>query len=127
MPIKVVTIKDIVYGYRLNPNGITAKAIFYKKSVDTFWVTELCLNELPRFKVSYDQRAYEYLLRQSLMNEARIKNQGKKIREAVFVLTSELMKIYFSGFSSKDSKMKKIEIALRNRQFIQFELSKLYL
>ena len=85
------------------------------------------MNELPRFKVSYDQRAYEYLLRQSLMNETRIKNQGKKIREAVFVLTSELMKIYFSGFSSKDSKMKKIEIALRNRQFIQFELSKLYL
>ena len=85
------------------------------------------LNELPRFKVSYDQQSYEYLLRQSLMNEARIKNQGKKIREAVFVLTSELMKIYFSGFSSKDSKMKKIEIALRNRQFIQFELSKLYL
>ena len=113
--------------YRLNPNRITAKAIFYKKSVDTFWVTELCLNELPRFKVSYDQRAYEYLLRQSLMNETRIKKQGKKIREAVFVLTSELMKNYFSGFSSKDSKMKKIEIALRNRQFIQFELSKLYL
>lgn len=55
------------------------------------------------------------------------KESGKKIREAVFVLTSELMKIYFSGFSSKDSKMKKIEIALRNRQFIQFELSKLYL
>lgn len=101
MPIKVVTIKDIVYGYRLNPNGITAKSIFHKKSVDTFWVTELCLNELPRFKVSYDQQSYEYLLRQSLMNEARIKNQGKKIREAVFVLTSELMKIYLVVFLQK--------------------------
>ena len=72
--------------------------------------------------MSYDQRAYEYLLRQSLMNATRIKNQGKKIREAVFVLTSELMRIYFGGFSSKDSKMKKIEMALRNKQFIQFEL-----
>ena len=56
------------------------------------------------------------------MNATRIKNQGKKIREAVFVLTSELMRIYFGGFSSKDSKMKKIEMALRNKQFIQFEL-----
>ena len=62
-----------------------------------------------------------------ILTNGTTKNQGKKIREAVFVLTSELMKIYFSGFSSKDSKMKKIEIALRNRQFIQFELSKLYL
>ena len=127
MPIKVVTIKDIIYGYRLNPNGITAKAIFYKKSVDTFWVTELCLNELPRFKVAYDQQAYEYLLRQSLMNATRIKNQGRKIREAVFVLTSELMRVHFRGFSSENPKMKKIEKALRDKQFIQFELSKLYL
>lgn len=127
MPVKVVTIKDIIYGYRLNPNGITAKAIFYKKAVDTFWVTELCLNELPKFKVSYDQRAYEYLLRQSLVNATRVKNQERKIREAMFVLTSELMRIHFSGFSTENLKMKRIEKALRNKQFMQFELSKLYL
>lgn len=127
MPIKIVTIKDIIYGYRLNPNGITAKAIFYKKAIDTFWVTDLCLNEFPRFKVAYDQRAYEYLLRQSLMNAARVKNQERKIREAIFVLTSELMRIHFSGFSTENLKMKKIEEALRDKRFIQFELSKLYL
>jgi glycosyltransferase involved in cell wall biosynthesis len=127
MPIKIVTIKDIIYGYRLNPNGITAKAIFYKKAIDTFWVTDLCLNEFPRFKVAYDQRAYEYLLRQSLMNAARVKNQERKIRESIFVLTSELMRVHFSGFSTENLKMKKIEKALRDKRFIQFELSKLYL
>ena len=127
MPIKIVTIKDIIYGYRLNPNGITAKAIFYKKAVDTFWVTELCLNEFPKFEVACDQRAYEYLLRQSLMNATRVKNQERKIREAIFVLTSELMRIHFSGFSTENLKMKKIEEALRDKRFIQFELSKLYL
>lgn len=61
------------------------------------------------------------------MNATRIKNQEKEIREAGFVLTSELMRIFFSDFSLKDSKMKKIEITLRNRQFIQFEFLKLYL
>lgn len=127
MPIKIVTIKDIIYGYRLNPNGITAKAIFYKKAIDTFWVTDLCLNEFPRFKVAYDQQAYEYLLRQSLMNAARVKNQERKIRESIFVLTSELMRVHFSGFSTENLKMKKIEKALRDKRFIQFELSKLYL
>lgn len=118
MPIKVVCIGDIIYGYRLNPNGITAKAIFYKKSVDTFWITELCLNEFPKFKVGYNQRAYEYLLRQSLMNAGRIKNQERQILEAVFVMTSELMRIHFDVFTTGNPKMRKIEKALRERRFI---------
>lgn len=61
------------------------------------------------------------------MNAARVKNQERKIREAIFVLTSELMRIHFSGFSTENLKMKKIEEALRDKRFIQFELSKLYL
>lgn len=45
--------------------------------------------------MTYDQRAYEYLLKQTLMNAGRINKQNKEIREAEFVLTSHLIAKYF--------------------------------
>lgn len=36
MPLKIVTISDIIYGYRLNPEGITAIASPNKKSIDSY-------------------------------------------------------------------------------------------
>lgn len=127
LPVRRATIKNIVYGYRLNPDGITAKAAFSKKSIDSYWITEQCLQEFPVFNLQYDQRAYEYLLKQTLMNAGRICNQPKQIRECVFVLTSYLKNEYFSGLKTQNPKMKKIEKALDNRRFIQFELLKLHL
>lgn len=122
MPFKCVTIKDIIYGYRLNPEGITAKAIYSNKSIDSYWITEECLQEFPKFNLSYDQRAYEYLLRQSRMNAGRTCKQPRKICESQFVLTGELMDTYFKGFCTENKKMKKIESSLRKRQFIRFSL-----
>ncbi|MDO4838902.1 MAG: glycosyltransferase family A protein [Clostridia bacterium] len=115
-------IKDIVYGYRQNPNGITATSKKSTRAVESYWITEECLKEFPLFGVPYDQRAYEYLLRQSLMNAGRARLQPREIRKAEFVLTSELMGTYFAGFHTQEPKMKKIEQALRNRQFTKFEM-----
>lgn len=77
------TIIDVIYGYRLNPNGITAREGYYKKSVDTYWVTEKCLEEFPLFDLPYDQRAYEFLLQQSIMNARRTFKQPRMIQEDV--------------------------------------------
>lgn len=122
MPYRFAAVKDITYGYRYNPTGITATARKRRKSVDSYWITEECLKEFPDFGLEYDQRAYEYLLRQSIMNEKRIIFQPRRIREAVFVLTTELMELYFDGFKTQDSAMVKIENALRKSRFLQFEL-----
>ena len=122
MPYKVVCLKDLVYGYRENPNGITATAKKEKKAIDSYWITEQCLQKFPYFGVSYDQRAYEYLLKQSLMNAGRVKNQPIKIQKAVFILTSALIKKYFCGFETSDKRMVAYEEALKNRQFYKFNL-----
>lgn len=45
--LNICFIKDIVYGYRLNPKGITVKSVHEKKSVDSYWITEQCLEEFP--------------------------------------------------------------------------------
>ena len=113
-------IPDLVYGYRLNPDGITAKSGGSKRSVESYYITELCLREFPQFGVKYDQRAYEYFLRQCLMNWSRTRKQPKEIREAIFVLESELREKYFNDKQSEVNK--DIEVALRKKQFLKFEV-----
>lgn len=122
LPLKCISIDHIVYGYRLNPEGITSKAVYSKKSIDSYWITEQCLKEFPKFKVVYDQEAYEYLLEQSIMNAWRVRKQKRKVRESEFILIAKLMDDYFKDFHTKNANMKKVESALRKKQFIRFEM-----
>ena len=122
LPFKCISIDNIVYGYRLNSEGITSKAVYTEKSIDSYWNTEQCLKEFPKFKVHYDQKAYEYLLQQSIMNAWRIRKQKRKVRESEFVLITKLMDVYFKGFHTKNANMRKVENALRKKQFIRFEM-----
>lgn len=113
-------ISDLVYGYRLNPDGITAKSSGSKRCVESFYITELCLREFPPFGVKYDQRAYEYFLRQCLMNWSRTRKRPKDVREAIFVLECGLLEKYFKDLHSE--KNEDVETALRKRQFQKFEV-----
>ena len=121
MPYCFGTIDEFVYGYRLNPNGITVTSAKKKKSIDTFWITEKCLDELPAFGVEYNQEIYENFLRQSLMNRGRTRRQPRKIRKAVFVLTGNLMSIYFKDMKTESTELKEFEESIRNRKFIKYE------
>lgn len=113
-------IDNVVYRYRLNPNGITSTSGSSKRSVESFYITALCLKEFPTFHVNYDQRAYEYFLRQCLMNWSRTRKRPKDVREAIFVLECSLMEKYFKDLQS--AKNKDVETALRKRQFQKFEV-----
>lgn len=128
--LKTKVIDNAVYMYRVNPKGITATAPKSRRSVETYYITALCLREIPRFGVQYDQRAYEYFLNQCVMNELRIKHRPRKIREAVFVLEADLKRQYFPKnkiwLEEKDRKrciyLRDIEHALEGRMFSRFEL-----
>ena len=122
MPFRFATIKDIVYYYRINPEGISAVSVNGKKSIDSYWITEECLEEFPVFNLKYDQRAYEYVLKQSIMNEMRSRKRPVRIREAEFILTNKILENYFKDYQTQDFQMKTIEKALRKKQFIKFEL-----
>lgn len=56
------------------------------------------------------------------MNEKRTRHQPKKIREAIFTLECELMMNYFANFSTQDSNLRRIESALKKKEFVSFEL-----
>lgn len=122
MPWRFCTTSQFVYGYRRNPAGISATARFNNKSIDTFWITERCLEEFPSFGLQYDTRALDYLLRQSVMNWSRIRKQPKNIREATFVLTSNLISHYFSGINlPQNPTLQQIWRALTEKHFRKFE------
>lgn len=122
MGYRMNMIQDIVYGYRLNPNGISATAPHSERSIETWYITKKCYEEYPAFGVDYDQRAYDYFLKQCITNEKRTRHQPPKIREAIFTLEHELMKKYFASFSTQDSSLKRTEAALKKRLFVAFEL-----
>lgn len=108
-----------MYRYRINPNGITATSSGSPRSVETYYITELCLQEFPAFHVPYDMRAYEYFLRQCRMNWQRTQQRPRRVREAIFVLEARLQKQYFTGMKTQENQ--KLEEALENRQFDKFE------
>ena len=120
MGLKIEKLNEVVYCYRINPNGITAKALNDPKTVDTYWITELCLEEYPSFGIKYDQRALDCLLTQSVINQIRSRRLPRKIRKAIFSLTIELIEKYFKGQAS--TKYYRIERAIRKREFMKFEL-----
>lgn len=122
MPWRCAATQELVYGYRKNPSGISSTAWRSVKSIDSYWITERCLEEFPAFKVAYDQRAYEYLLRQSAMNWRRTRHQSRKVREAIFVLTAQLCDQYFADARTEVADMRAIEDAIRRRQFVRYEL-----
>ena len=41
----MVVMEDIVYAYRINPEGITLKARHSRKCVDHYWVMEYVLEQ----------------------------------------------------------------------------------
>ena len=119
MGFRIRSIDESVYCYRKNPNGITATAEALPKAVDTYWVTELCLEEMPVFGIEYNQNTLDCLLQQTILNMKRVRKQPLNVRKAIFTLTKELIEKYFSDIQS--STYIKLERAIRRRQFLQFE------
>lgn len=117
-------IKEVVYGYRINPDGITSKSIESKRCIESYYITELCLREFSAFGVPYDDRAYRYFLKQCKMNWGRAKKRPKEVREAIFILESELKKIYFNDktIAKENTELKAIEETLEHKLFSKFEV-----
>lgn len=83
----------------------------------------MCLREFSNYGLKFNHRAYEYLLRQSIMNAKRNFRQPKKVREAIFILTSSLIEKYFEDFRIEDPSLKGIEKSLRTHNFFKFEMT----
>lgn len=89
---KMVVTSDIVYAYRLNPEGITMKARHNRKCVDHYWVMEYVLEKANELGMENDE--LQYLLVKGHMSTLlyrRISLQSEEIIESTFILASQLL------------------------------------
>lgn len=123
LPLELAAVDKVVYEYRINPNGITQKAAYSNKAVDSYWITEQCLLEFPRFGVAYDQRAYDYFIQQTVVNYLRTRKMPYQIRKEIFILTGDCRKRFFpETFKASESKYRLLEKAIKEKRFFQYEL-----
>lgn len=113
---------EMVYGYRINPDGITLTAIKHKKSIDTYWITEKLLEELKQHGIQYTQELYEYILKQVVMNYMRTRKMTLAVRKSIFVLTADLFHRYLHSFVTVNYDLSDLEAAVKTKSYIRYEL-----
>lgn len=92
---KAYILPRTVYAYRqTNPNSITKNSVTKPKCIDTFYVTKQTLCEHAELGLPIDQAYVEKVFRQILLNEKRIRNVPERVKEAVFILSADLVKCY---------------------------------
>lgn len=123
MPYKKMNYSGRIYRYRINPNGITQTAILKNKSVDTYWITEQCLQELHEFGLKYDENVYIYFLNQIYTNYMRTRKMPTKIRRAIYILSVDCFNKYFKiNYSIENERLNLIKESLCSNSYLKYEL-----
>ena len=99
----------------------------FDKSIDSFWITEQLLRDAVSLQLLNDNSIelyYEHTIHQIATNYTRAMFRGKDVRHAIFVLSCNLLDTYFSQCVTKKSeKTKRIEQAIRNKDYVMFVAS----
>lgn len=119
-PVAKVTrrIPAMTYIHRRNPKGITAASRGRPKAVDTYWITEQLTKEREELGLPKDEAYFAQLIDQIRLNHYRIKALPRGIREAVFVLTCQLLNAQFPTFPVDTTLTK----ALKTQNFGTFQM-----
>lgn len=89
---KMEATDEVVYAWRLNPNGITSNVRNNKKSIDHYWVMEYCLEKSMEFGLPNDENQYELVKGHlSTLMFRRLSLQNKEVLESAFVLGCEML------------------------------------
>ena len=110
----------MVYQYRQNQSGISASSHGKSKSVDTYWVTELLLEERQQCSLKNDVQFLNFMFHQIRLNRFRTERLDAKIQEAIFVLTCDLMEQYFADVQS--DREKNLQRSLRTRNYGMYKV-----
>ena len=106
-----------VYIYRrANPNSISNTFSQKPKCIDTFYVTELLMREHYEQNLPADQTYVEKVFRQIELNEKRIRNVPEKVKEAVFILTADLVERFLPA-TVQSGKYQRLNEMIRQRDY----------
>ena len=117
---KVGSISNIVYDYRINPEGIVSRSLGNNRIIETHYITkQLILDNINRYCT---QAYFEYLLVTIWINKGRLATlQNKTVEEAAFYQICYLLDKYFASMKS-DNSYNQLQLALKNKNFILYSI-----
>lgn len=126
MAKKVVVIDQAVYGYRINPEGISRTARASKKSLDHYWVMEDAIEQANLLGIENDEVLYEIVFNHmSTFLYRRISSLSEEVIEAAFIMACDLLNkirtenhTIAGGFMRKD-----IDKAFKNQNYNLWKLA----
>ena len=85
-------IDQVLYRYRSNDEGISAKCAHFKKGLDTFWVVDEMLKWCRDLGIAFDQRLFDQTVRQlGPLMDLRTAALDKREKLALFSACCELL------------------------------------
>lgn len=89
---KMAVMEDMVYAYRINPEGITKRARHSKKCVDHYWVMEYVLKKSHELGLKDDEIQYRLVRgHMSTLLYRRISLMEEQVKESAFILACEML------------------------------------
>lgn len=89
---KIVVIDKPIYGYRINPEGISRTARSSAKSIDHYWVMEHALGLSDEMRLEHDEVLYNLVLsHMSTFLYRRISLMDDEVIKAVFIMACDML------------------------------------
>ena len=108
--------------YRMNLDSVSHIAVNSSKSIDSLYITLSLLKDRKLIGIEFDQYQYDLLLRQMRINFNRVAKLDTKIKQAVYLIESDLIINTFSSWTTEDPTLKPIESLLRKKDYTGFKL-----
>lgn len=129
---KTTIVSDIVYYYRVHPQGISQKSKGAAKTLDTYYITCSLLNDRIKMGYPHTKLLYENVILQIYINARRINTlNNPQIERAIFYLTASFIKDYFKDLKQYvnigNYQIDEMAKALQKQNFIAYKLAYLFL
>lgn len=119
---KIITIPEIIYRYRKNPQGITNNSKGRVKALDSLYITIRLLEDCNVEHIALDDDLYNFTLSQMAMNFLRIQDLDENILKNAFNVITQTIDKFFPAdvFKTSDVQLRKLEESLRNKDYKKF-------
>lgn len=118
---KCYTCRQMTYIYRINQAGIVKTSQGKPRAVETFYITQMLLQERQEAGYPMDASFFAFMLVQIRLNQLRLEDLEPSVQESVFVLTCDLLERYFARETMVGPEKKLIR-ALKTRDFGMFKM-----
>ncbi len=113
----VYEIRNVVYAYRHNADGISKMSQNSNKAADAYWLREILLADMQKIGIEIDQIIYEKLLDEIALTYVRTNNMDLNAKVAIFYLTLSWMKDYCVNFKTRNKFQGPLEKAILLEDF----------